>query len=109
MEYILCFISVSLFYQGESSEKAGKRHVTLVDGGFSTQLERHVGEQVDGHPLWCARFLATGPLQVLHTHLDYLRGKMPRTRCHAPRDIPTRRFPTQRSARLTARRLNFVF
>ncbi|XP_052132555.1 homocysteine S-methyltransferase YbgG, partial [Frankliniella occidentalis] len=51
------------------------RKAVLLDGGFSTQLEKNVaGEQVDGHPLWSARFLATHPRAVMQTHLDFLRA-----------------------------------
>lgn len=46
----------------------------LLDGGFSTQLVENVGEQVDGHPLWSARYLATHPRAVMQTHLDFLRA-----------------------------------
>ncbi|XP_074108250.1 betaine-homocysteine S-methyltransferase-like [Cotesia typhae] len=48
--------------------------VVILDGGFSTQLSVHVGEKVDGHPLWTARFLATNPTAVYQTHLDFLRS-----------------------------------
>ncbi|XP_008545696.1 homocysteine S-methyltransferase [Microplitis demolitor] len=48
--------------------------VVILDGGFSTQLSVHVGEEVDGHPLWTARFLATNPTAVFQTHLDFLRA-----------------------------------
>ncbi|XP_011297670.1 homocysteine S-methyltransferase 2 [Fopius arisanus] len=48
--------------------------ISIVDGGFSTQLSRHVGDKIDGDPLWTARFLATHPEAVLATHLDFLRA-----------------------------------
>lgn len=48
--------------------------IKILDGGFSTQLSVHVGEKVDGDPLWTARFLATNPKAVLATHLDFLRA-----------------------------------
>lgn len=48
--------------------------VKLLDGGFSTQLSTHVGDKIDGDPLWTAKFLATDPTSVLSTHLDFLRA-----------------------------------
>lgn len=48
--------------------------VTVLDGGFSTQMSTHVGEKIDGDPLWTARFLVTDPDAVLSTHLDFLRA-----------------------------------
>lgn len=46
----------------------------MLDGGFSTQLSTHVGEKIDGDPLWTARFLITEPKAVFATHLDFLRA-----------------------------------
>ncbi|XP_014208211.1 uncharacterized protein LOC106639218 [Copidosoma floridanum] len=48
--------------------------VKILDGGFSTQLASHVGDRIDGDPLWTSRFLATNPEAVYHTHLDFLRA-----------------------------------
>lgn len=48
--------------------------VKLLDGGFSTQLSTHVGDIIDGDPLWTAKFLVTDPTSVLSTHLDFLRA-----------------------------------
>lgn len=48
--------------------------VKILDGGFSTQLSKHVGERIDGDPLWTAKFLVTDPQAVLSTHLDFLRA-----------------------------------
>ena len=48
--------------------------VKVLDGGFSTQLSTHVGERIDGDPLWTAKFLVTDPHAVLSTHLDFLRA-----------------------------------
>ncbi|XP_024945830.1 homocysteine S-methyltransferase 1-like [Cephus cinctus] len=48
--------------------------VKILDGGFSTQLTTHVGPNVDGDPLWTARFLVTNPEAVFATHLDFLRA-----------------------------------
>ncbi|XP_034230707.1 homocysteine S-methyltransferase-like isoform X2 [Thrips palmi] len=50
------------------------RKAVLLDGGFSTQLVENVGEEVDGHPLWSARYLASHPKAVMQTHLDFLRA-----------------------------------
>ncbi|EFN76199.1 Homocysteine S-methyltransferase 2 [Harpegnathos saltator] len=46
----------------------------VLDGGFSSQLSRHVGAKFDDDPLWTARFLQTNPSAVYNTHLDYLRA-----------------------------------
>ncbi|KAJ8670603.1 hypothetical protein QAD02_001862 [Eretmocerus hayati] len=48
--------------------------VKVLDGGFSTQLATHVGERIDGDPLWTSRFLSTDPEAVYKTHLDFLRA-----------------------------------
>ncbi|KAL6254274.1 hypothetical protein P5V15_014889 [Pogonomyrmex californicus] len=48
--------------------------IKVLDGGFSTQLSTHVGEKIDGDPLWTARFLITEPKAVFSTHLDFLRA-----------------------------------
>lgn len=48
--------------------------VKVLDGGFSTQLVTHVGEIIDGDPLWTSRFLYSNPDAVFQTHLDYLRA-----------------------------------
>jgi len=48
--------------------------VLVIDGGFATQLTVHVGESVDGDPLWSARFNATNPDAVIQTHLDFLKA-----------------------------------
>lgn len=52
-----------------------KDNVFVIDGGFSTQLTLHVGNQVDGDPLWSARYNATNPTAVIQSHLDFLEGK----------------------------------
>lgn len=57
-----------------SGASARLPRVVVLDGGFSTQLSCHVGHVIDGDPLWSARFLHTHPNEVLHTHLDFLRG-----------------------------------
>lgn len=48
--------------------------VLTIDGGFATQLTEHVGQRIDGDPLWSARFNATQPAAVVQTHLDLLRA-----------------------------------
>lgn len=48
--------------------------IKVLDGGFSTQLSTHVGEKIDGDPLWTARFLVTEPRAVFATHLEFLRA-----------------------------------
>lgn len=49
-------------------------NVTVIDGGFSTQLSEYVGSNVDGDPLWSARFNYTNPEAVVNSHLDFLRA-----------------------------------
>jgi homocysteine S-methyltransferase len=49
--------------------------VVTLDGGFSTQLAVHVGDTIDGDPLWSARYLSVAPESVRQTHLDFLYGK----------------------------------
>lgn len=48
--------------------------VVVLDGGFSTQLAFHVGSNIDGDPLWSARFNAEDPKAVIQTHLDFLEN-----------------------------------
>lgn len=52
----------------------GQDKVIVIDGGFATQLSVHVGDRVDGDPLWSARFNATNPNAVVLTHLDFLKA-----------------------------------
>lgn len=54
--------------------KVNESKVTVLDGGFSSQLSKYVGTRMDGDPLWTARFLHTNPDEVFKTHLDYLRA-----------------------------------
>ncbi|XP_055370828.1 uncharacterized protein LOC129605223 isoform X2 [Condylostylus longicornis] len=51
-----------------------KTTILCKDGGFATQLSVHVGERIDGNPLWSARFNATDPDAVVKTHLDFLKA-----------------------------------
>ncbi|XP_014238815.1 homocysteine S-methyltransferase 1-like [Trichogramma pretiosum] len=48
--------------------------VKVIDGGFSTQLAVHVGDTIDGDPLWTSKFLCTNPDAVYSTHLDFLKA-----------------------------------
>lgn len=48
--------------------------VQVIDGGFATQLSQHVGDAVDGDPLWSARFNFTNPKAIVDTHYDFLQG-----------------------------------
>lgn len=52
----------------------GLKKVQVLDGGFATQLSQHVGEPVDGDPLWSARFNYSNPKAILDTHYDFLQG-----------------------------------
>lgn len=48
--------------------------VKILDGGFSSQLSKHMDTNFDKDPLWTARLLQTSPEAVIATHLDYLRA-----------------------------------
>jgi len=48
--------------------------IMTIDGGFSTQLAFHVGSNIDGDPLWSARYNAVEPTAVIQTHLDFLEN-----------------------------------
>ncbi|XP_067007107.2 homocysteine S-methyltransferase [Anabrus simplex] len=48
--------------------------ITVLDGGFATQLSTHVDQPVDGTPLWSASFLASHPQACIQTHLDFLNA-----------------------------------
>ena len=58
-----------------SAFDALNRSVLVKCGGFSTQLATHVGEQIDGDPLWGSRFDATNEEAVIQTHLDFLQSE----------------------------------
>ncbi|GAB0095499.1 hypothetical protein DMENIID0001_108910 [Sergentomyia squamirostris] len=47
-----------------------ERDVIVIDGGFATQLTRHVEDMVDGDPLWSSRFNCTNPeiVKLVHGH-----------------------------------------
>ncbi|KAL3280667.1 hypothetical protein HHI36_003904 [Cryptolaemus montrouzieri] len=49
-------------------------NITILDGGFATQLSCHVNQAIDGDILWSARFLATDKEAVINAHLDFLRA-----------------------------------
>lgn len=51
------------------------RGILVKCGGFSTQLAKHVGDQVDGDPLWGSRFDHVNPSAVIRTHLDFLESE----------------------------------
>lgn len=82
-----------------SESKCNRPHITVIDGGFSTQLARYVGSNIDGNfflcpfyiflkyvfffklinlflgdPLWSARFNAVNPEAVIQSHLDFLES-----------------------------------
>lgn len=48
--------------------------VLIRNSGFAQQLAKNVGTEIDGDPLWCARFNATNPDAVIQTYLDGLEG-----------------------------------
>ncbi|KAL1124747.1 hypothetical protein AAG570_001368 [Ranatra chinensis] len=48
--------------------------VKLLDAGFSTQLSKYIDEEIDGHPLWTARFLFTSKETCLRVHRDFVRA-----------------------------------
>ncbi|XP_013111942.1 homocysteine S-methyltransferase [Stomoxys calcitrans] len=50
------------------------RRILVKDGGFGTQMTVHVGDAVDGDPLWSARFNYTNPTAIVNTHLDFLQN-----------------------------------
>lgn len=52
-----------------------QQRVLVKCGGFSTQLACHVGERIDGDPLWGSRFDWVNPTAVVQTHLDFLQSK----------------------------------
>uniref|UniRef100_A0A1A9WKZ8 Hcy-binding domain-containing protein n=1 Tax=Glossina brevipalpis TaxID=37001 RepID=A0A1A9WKZ8_9MUSC len=51
-----------------------KGRVLVKSGGFSTQLAKHVGDKIDGDPLWGSRFDKENPEAVVQTHLDFLEA-----------------------------------
>ncbi|KAH8263279.1 hypothetical protein KR044_006692, partial [Drosophila immigrans] len=57
-----------------SNQNMGLTRLLVKDGGFGTQMTVHVGNSVDGDPLWSARFNATNPTAVINTHLDFLQN-----------------------------------
>nr|CAI5830630.1 unnamed protein product [Callosobruchus analis] len=50
------------------------RKITVLDGGFATQLSCHVNDPIDGDVLWSSRFIETNPEAVVKAHLDFLRA-----------------------------------
>lgn len=59
---------------GVTTSDTSQRNITVLDGGFATQLSCHVQQPIDGDVLWSARFLATEQEAVIDTHLDFLRA-----------------------------------
>lgn len=55
-------------------EQVIRSETLVLDGGFSSQISKHIGTTADGDPLWSARFLQTNPEDVYRTHLDFLRA-----------------------------------
>ncbi|CAH4028999.1 unnamed protein product [Pieris brassicae] len=49
-------------------------NIYVLDGGFSSQLSRHIGVSPDGDPLWTSRFLQTHSQEIVDTHLDFIRA-----------------------------------
>jgi len=56
------------------TERLAQSIPTVIDGGFSTQLAEHVGSNIDGDPLWSARYNAVDPAAIIQTHLDFLEN-----------------------------------
>lgn len=54
------------------SSKVNK--VCVIDGGFSSQLSEHVKEEIDGDPLWSAKYNYTHSEAIVQTHLDFLES-----------------------------------
>ncbi|CAK1553128.1 unnamed protein product [Leptosia nina] len=74
-ERIKQFIIHDLYAMPGTKDKlATCNEIYVLDGGFSSQLSRHVGSKIDGDPLWTARFLQTHPEEIVKTHLDFLRA-----------------------------------
>jgi len=65
--------SVEEFFLGTSKHPS---NITVLDGGFATQLGCHVSQQIDGDVLWSSRFLHTNPEAVIRTHMDFLNGRI---------------------------------
>nr|CAH7721645.1 unnamed protein product [Callosobruchus chinensis] len=62
----------TLTYRERNRERS--RKITVLDGGFATQLSCHVNDPIDGDVLWSSRFLETNPEAVVRAHLDFLRA-----------------------------------
>ena len=69
-------INFKLFYNNDNLQNLmssiGK--VCVIDGGFSSQLSDHVKEEIDGGPLWSAKYNYTHPEAIIQTHLDFLES-----------------------------------
>ncbi|CAD7079598.1 unnamed protein product [Hermetia illucens] len=51
-----------------------KKDILIKSTCEATQLRVYVKDQIDGDPLWCARFNATNPEAVAQIHLDFLEA-----------------------------------
>ena len=68
---LLTYIFFFLSYIGNMAKK-----VTLLDGGFSTQLQKYVEEPLEGDPLWTAKLLVKCPEKCKLVHRDFVLGKI---------------------------------
>lgn len=50
------------------------KQLLVIDGGMAMQLQKHVTEDVEGHPLWTSLFNSINPKAVIKTHLDFLNA-----------------------------------
>lgn len=50
------------------------KSIKILDGGFSTQLAEYIGQNVDGDPLWSAKFNYTDPKAIVKTHIDFMKS-----------------------------------
>lgn len=50
------------------------KEIIILDGGFSSQISRHVEIPVDGHVLWTSRFILSNKEAVVSTYFDFLKG-----------------------------------
>nr|XP_022918716.1 uncharacterized protein LOC111427705 [Onthophagus taurus] len=48
--------------------------IKILDGGFGTQIAKHIDKSLDDDALWSARLLTTNKEAVIETHLDFLRA-----------------------------------
>lgn len=48
--------------------------VSILDGSYGFQLNKHMEKPIDDDPLWSAKALYTNPEAVIRTHMDYIEG-----------------------------------